>query len=199
MALMRTDALLEEEDMPMADLSNTTVDRLRKHAVPLQDTFDTVIVRLIDFYEDQQVPELAKPGGPIKVSGDLMVFDHKDPPPLAFTTLTIVLLNDEQLAKADTFWNKVLNKVIIEASKLGHDANTIYKMLSVNSIVGERTDNGYAYLMEAGVSVQNQDSNAAFKQAFKLADELGMKLTVQFYWQDNEKAAYPLKRGFIEN
>jgi hypothetical protein len=36
--------------MPPVDLSSKTITRLQKHAVPLVDTFDTVIAKLLDWY-----------------------------------------------------------------------------------------------------------------------------------------------------
>jgi hypothetical protein len=181
-----------------AELSERTVSRLQKIAIPLQDTYDTVIARLLDEFEARQVDKPKKSGEPLKTEGNVMFFDPHSPPPLGFTTLTQVVLNGEQFAKSDTYWNKVMNRVILEAGKRGHDADAIFKMLTVNAFVGEKTDNGYVYLSEVGLSVQGQDSNAAFRQAFQLAEAMGFKLTVVFYWQDNEKAAYPNQRGAFE-
>lgn len=184
--------------MASADLKDTTVARLQKHAIPLQDTYDSVINRLLDAYEAAQSVQPKKPGEPLKIEGNTMHFDPNNAPPLGFTTLTQVVLNGEQFAKADTYWNKVMNRVIIEAAKAGNDADALFKMLTINAAIGEKTDNGYTYLPEAGLSVQGQDSNAAFRQAFQLAEALRINLKVYFYWQDNEKAAYPNQRGLFE-
>ncbi|MBV9995466.1 MAG: hypothetical protein JO127_09650 [Caulobacteraceae bacterium] len=184
--------------MPMIEITEATDARLKGVARPLQDTYDSVIARLLDAYEAHQKDQPRKPGEPVKVEDNTLYFDAKSPPPLAFTTLTRVVLDGEEFTKADTFWNKLMNRMIVEAAKAGHDPAAILKMLSVNAVPGEKTDNGYTFLSDAGLSVQGTESNAAFRQAFQLAAKLGRDLRVFFYWQDNEKAVYPGHRGVVE-
>lgn len=184
--------------MATAELSDLTVSRLQKIAIPLADTFDTVIARLLDLFEKSQSNTPAKLGEPIKVDGNAMYFDPNNPPNLGFTTLTRVVLNGEHLVKSDTYWNRVMIRVILEAGKHGLKVDAIVKMLFVNAVLGQKEDNGYKYLPDVGLSVQGQDSNAAFRQAFDIASKLGIKLKVYFHWQDNDKAAYPNQHGVFE-
>lgn len=184
--------------MPLADLSDVTVARLQKHAKPLTDTYETVISRLLDFYEAGVATGPKSPGEPIKIEANVMWFDPHNPPPLGFTTLTHVVLNGEHFPKSETYWNRLMHRVILEAGKLGYDKNTLSQLLSVNMASGEKTDNGYTYLSAVDISVQGQDSNGAFRQAFQLAEAIGAKLKVCFYWQGNQKAAFPNQRGILE-
>lgn len=184
--------------MPTIEISDQTDARLKGIAKPLQDTYDSVISRLLDESEAHQANQPKRPGEPTKIEGNVMHFDPTNPPPLGFTTLTRVLLNGAEFTKTETYWNKLMNRLVIEAAKAGHNPADVHKMLFVNAILGEKTDNGYTFLPDAGLSVQGQDSNAAFRQAFQLAAKLGLGLKVFFYWQDNEKAAHPGQRAVAE-
>jgi hypothetical protein len=180
------------------ELSERTIERLRRHAVPLEDTFDTTIARLIKFYEAYQLFAPETFGAPIGSRDYALRFDPKAPPSLRYTTMTMALLNDDLLNQQDTYWNKVMNKVVVELAKQGNSPEAICALLKIKSEVGKRSDGGYTYLPEAGVSLQGQDSDAAFKQIVKLVTAHKVKLLIWFYWQDNEKAAYPRKKGHFE-
>ena len=184
--------------MMTIEISDLTDARLKKIAKPLLDTYDTVIARLLDEFDAHRAAQPKKPGEAIKVEGNIMHFDPKNPPPLRFTTLTRVVLNGEEFPKSDTYWNRLMDRMILEAGQAGHDAEEVYKILFVNRTLGEKTDNGFTFLPEVGLSVQGQDSNAAFRQAFQLAEKLGSSLAVWFHWQGNEKAAYPNQRAACE-
>lgn len=184
--------------MPTADLSDQTVARLQKIAVPLQDTYDTVIARLLDAYETQQGDQPKKSGEPLKTEGRVMFFHPHNPPPLGFTTVTEVVVDGQNLPKEECYWNKIMERMVREAAKRNHSAKAIDQMLFANSTIGEKSNNGYHFIQEAGVSVQYLDANGASRQSFDLAEKLGVSLKVDFYWQPNEKAVHPNSRGVLE-
>jgi hypothetical protein len=62
-------------------------------------------------------------------------------------------------------------------------------------VVGEKDDNGYVYIPEAGVSLQGQSSNVAWSQVNNLATALGLSVAVEFQWLNHEKAAMPNAMG----
>lgn len=187
--------------MPTAEISDLTTSRLQAIAVPLVDTFDTVIARLLDHWDvtKSDQPKVVKPGEAtgMKEDGRTMVFDPATPPQLNFTTCIQVIINGKKLAKGEGYWNTMMNTMIREVYAKGHNAQAIYDMLFVNAEVGEKTENGYKYLEDVGLSVQGQDSNAAFRQAYQLAALNGITFEVWFKWQDNEKAAYPNREAVL--
>jgi len=190
----------KEITVPSIDIDEATNLRLQSMAKPLVDTYDSVIRRLLDLYEQGSsaatpAPTTVMPGAPLTDDGRIMTFDWRNPPQLAHTTVTAVNLEGVMFPKADCYWNTIMIRVIKLMSEQGHDASAIKDALSVNAMVGQKVDNGYKYLPSVGISVQGQDSNAAFRQAFELADKLGIKLEVQFRWQNKEEALYPNRVG----
>lgn len=189
--------------MATAEISDATNSRLQAIAIPLVDTHDSVIGRLLDHWEatKSNSPRFVKPGQPINTLGDgTMQFDPANPPSLAFTSCIQIVISGEQLAKGDTYWNTMMYHMIRTVKKQKNfDSDMIFSMLSIaNAEVGIKEDNGYKFLPDVGISVQGQDSNAAFRQAYILAVLNGIKFSVHFNWQNNEKAAYPNLRGYME-
>lgn len=188
--------------MPTAELSDLTNSRLQAIAIPLTDTHDSVIARLLDHWDatKENQPKVIKPGDPtgMKEDGRTMVFDPATPPQLNFTTPMQAIINGKKLAKGETYWNTMMNTMIREVYAKGHNAQAIHDMLFINACVGKKEDNGYKFLEDVGLSVQGQDSNAAFRQMYQLAALNGITFEVGFRWQDNEKAAYPNREAVLE-
>jgi alpha-ketoglutarate-dependent taurine dioxygenase len=127
-----------------------------------------------------------------------MVFSPANPPSLRFTTVHQAVVNDVQLPRGETYWNSMMILALRLAKTKGYDAASIVDILSVNSLVGRKEDDGYKYLHDLGLSVQGQDSNAAFRQFFEICSRIEASFTVFFSWQVNEKAAFPGQRGYFE-
>lgn len=164
--------------------------KLQKHAVPLIDTPVDVIERAIRALEagNEDSSEAISPSG-------VRAFNPAAAPNLSFTTLISARIGEKVLPKADTYWNSVLHAVILEAAASGHSAQDIYDLISVNCQLGKRDDNGFKYIEAAGISIQGQAANSAWKQAYVIASSFGIGLDVEFSWQNNEKAAMPMVRG----
>ena len=187
--------------MPNVDIADATVSRLQAIAVPLTDTFDTVVNRLLDHWDatTSSQPRLLKPGEPIRTLGDgvTMEFDPANPPNLSFTVFLQVKIEGATLVKAHHYWNYLLHAVIRAAHSKGKDAKAIHQMLFVNAELGQKEDNGYKFLSDVGISVQGQDSNTAFRQIQQLAAANDIDFELHFAWQNSEKAAYPGQRGYF--
>ena len=164
--------------------------KLQKHAVPLVDTPVDVIERAIRALEagDEDAANKDHPS-------NLRTFNPAAAPNLSFTTLKRARIGEKILPKSDTYWNSVLHAVILEAATIGQSAEDIFDLISVNCKLGKREDNGFKFLEKAGISIQGQAANSAWKQAFVIASSFGIELDVTFSWQDHEKAAMPNVSG----
>ena len=164
--------------------------KLQKHAVPLVDTPIDVIERAIRALEasDEDAADAVHPSG-------LRAFNPAAAPNLTFTTLKRARIAKKVLPKSQTYWNSVLHAVILEAAEMGQSAQDIFDLISVNCKLGKREDNNFTYLESAGISIQGQAANSAWKQAYVIASSFGIELDVAFSWQDNEKAAMPNVAG----
>jgi hypothetical protein len=186
--------------MPTIDISTETNARLQKIAKPLVDTYDTVIKRLLDLQETTgaiKPDERAGPGTPLSDDGRMMVFDWRNPPSLKHTSVIEASFQGERIDRSACYWNNIMMRVIVAARKAGKSSDELFTMLFVNRDKGQKSDHGYKYVGEIGFSVQGQDSQAAFRQAYDLAEKMGFKLDVTFRWQSKEDAAFPNRQGRV--
>ena len=180
---------------PSIDLTDELFSRLQKHAVPLVDTPLTVIARALDALEaGDEEPVLNS-----RSTGNRS-FNPAAAPNLAHTTPKRAQVGDVALPKAQTYWNPIMFAVISEAAKKGVSSEDLLDLLTIPSITGKKEDGGYRYIPEAGLSVQGQDANGAWKQTYRIASSVGIHVQVVFVWQDTPKAANPGSSGsfFVE-
>jgi hypothetical protein len=180
---------------PMIELNDETFARLQKHAIPLVDTPLTVIARALDALEagDEDPVAAASSTGPRS-------FNPAAPPNLSHTTPRRAEVGGQALSKADTNWNGIMSAVITQAAKKGTSAQDLLDLLTIPAVEGEKEGGGYRYLKDARISVQGQDANRAWKQAYRIASSIGVPVQVTFIWQDTPKAAIPNSTGsfFVE-
>jgi hypothetical protein len=174
---------------PSVDLTPTTFTRLQGHAVPLVDTIESVINRLLDAYE-------AKDGTPVPASDDgavsnLRQFNPNTPPALTHTKVLAIEFCGKPLPRSEANWNGLLNAAIRLAKAKAKTSADLKKLVSVNFVEGKKSDEGYRFLSDIGLSVQGQDANGAWKGACHVVQQLGCKLTATFIWRDKDGAAFP--------
>ena len=189
--------------MPNVELADDTVARLQTIAIPLTDTFDSVILRLLDSYEASALAKnkVFKAGEPIALidGGLVMKFDPASPPNLRFTTCSRITVNGKPIPKGLTNWNGFLIEMVRAVYKKVAGPEAMCATMTVaNAVVGKREDSGYKFISDVGISIQGQDASAAFKQIYILSAVSGVKFTVAFEWQNNEKAVYAGRRGYLE-
>lgn len=175
---------------PNISLSENLFTRLQRHAVPFVDTPESVIARALDALEVGGKAPAPGREGPRH-------FNPAAPPNLSFTTPRKIILNGHTFPKDDRYWNTLLFACIKEAGVQGCPAQKIADMLVIPHSLGQKDGNGYVYIEEAGISVQGQSSNRAWKQAQIVASALNFSLEVEFVWQNTEKAAIPNGTGLF--
>lgn len=175
------------------ELSDELFSKLQSHAVAFIDTPATVIERALTALEEgsENPVENKRVGGP-------RMFNPSAPPNLTFTKPTSAKIDGRPLPRSKVWWNRILLEVIATAAAQGHSTVDILDLITVNSQPGERSDNGFHYVERAGLSVQAQDANGAWRQIFVLASSLGIDIEVVFSWQDNPNAAMPNTVGTFE-
>jgi hypothetical protein len=174
----------------MVSISQETFKRLQAHAVPLVDSIESVINKAVDALE-------ARNGDSPPSGSAVRAFNPDAPPSLSFTTVRSVTFEGVRHIPAETYWNSILNAAIREAARRGKSPSQISELLIVNNVIEEKEDGGYKFIEEAGLSVQGQDANAAWKAAYHLASALGLSIEVKFVWQHNPKAAFPGESGSL--
>lgn len=176
---------------PTISVSESLFSRLQQQATAFVDTPETVISRALDALEAKA------PEAPLTSAGP-REFNGASPPNLAFTTVKRVLLGGMTFPKGETYWNPLMFACVREAAKQGLSPAEIASLMVVPHTVGKKEDNGYVFIQEAGVSVQGQASNGAWKQAHHIAAALKISLEVEFVWQNVDKAAHPNAMGIFK-
>ena len=179
----------------MIELPHDLYVRLQKHAVAFVDTPISVIERaLVALEAGEEAP--AEPGRPDAPRS----FNPAAAPDLSHTTPHRILVGDVLLGKGEVYWNPLMYAVIGEAAARGVGKEDLMELITVNRVEGRKDDQGYRYLPDVGISVQGQGANAAWKQAYRIASSVGIRLDVVFAWQSHPKAAMPNTLGslFVE-
>src|ERR1700754_266180 len=158
---------------PSIDISAATFERVQKHAVPLVDSFDTVLNRLLDIVEaaNTVANKNRDEAGPRK-------FDAARPPNLTHTKVVSAKFDGANLQPAN--WNRLLDAAVTFAAANNADFSKLRRHVSVNVVKGKKEDEGYHYLSSANVSVQGQDANAAWRYAVLVAQLFACAVEVSF-------------------
>lgn len=176
--------------MPDISLSQSTFERLQRHAKPFVDTPETVILRALDALAQttgQPVPEESADGSPERE------IDARALPRLTHTKLLEAAIDGERLTRPN--WNSLLDEMLRRAVQRVGSFDELQRICPVNMIKGRKEDEGYGYLPEIDISVQGQDSNGACRAVVTAAQVLGMSLEISFMWRLKESAAHPGERG----
>lgn len=176
----------------MREIADSTFERLKAHAEPLVDTIDSVINRALDALEEKSGTE-PHGVGPNRVRQ----FNPAAPPGLAHTTVKSIELCGRVLKPNETYWNTLLIAALREATSRGTATEELKQLVLGNCLVGRKEDDGYRFYKDLGLSIQGQDSNAAWRATYHVADRLGLSLKVTFAWQDNPKSAFPGSTGMF--
>ncbi|QLC22791.1 hypothetical protein HFP51_11735 [Parasphingopyxis sp. CP4] len=174
----------------LIEIPNDLFARLQKQAIPLVDTTVSVIERALDALEDG-----SNTGKRENKSVIEQMFEPRSPPDLKFTGIISAKVAGKALPISKCYWNSVLLEVILEAWRRGASRADILDLITVNSQTGKREDSGFKYLQEVDISVQGQDANGAWRQAYQIASGLGIDVEVHFHWQNTPSAQMPGIRG----
>lgn len=177
----------------MVPLSDALFARAQSHAVPLVDDLESVINRAFDALE--QLGKKAESGAHEPETQPIRSYNPAAAPNLAFSQPVSIKLDGEDVPYGQLYWNHLMLKVIGKAVDAGYSGEKLQPLMVVPSFVGIKTDQGFKFVKAAGISVQGQDANGAWKQTFHLAEQLGLKLEIVWKWQNTEKASLPGQKG----
>lgn len=170
---------------PTVELSPQTFKRLQSHAVPLVDTIETVITRVLDAFENMNAPPTDGDGQNVRS------FNPNTPPDLTHAKILGVTFAGNKLGRSEDNWNGLLNAAVREAASRARSADEFEQLMVVKHVKGVKRDEGYRPLSGTDVSVQGQDANGAWRAACHIAQQLGCDLSVKFAWREKEGAAFP--------
>lgn len=173
--------------MPEISISQSTFERLQRHAKPLVDTVDSVIIRALDALD-----------GPRPIAANGGTYERKVDAGTDMTHTRVLDASIEGRALAKPNWNKVLDEVVRRAMHTYRDFDKVRLLCPVNMVQGQKEDEGYGYLADIDISIQGQDANAACHAISRLAQALGLSVDIGFVWRQKMGAAFPGIRGRLK-
>ena len=182
--------------MPLINISQPLYDKIKGLAEPFVDTPESVITRCVDFYASSYGAAKSV-SATTQGSGDpVMTLSGDTPPDLTFTRILSVKFNGAALSKSSLYWNTLMYDAVARAAGKLKSPEKLKQMILVNYVDGEgAAKSGYRFILVAGLSIQGQDANAAWKTVFHLVKALGFTIDVLFMWENKDKALHPGKRS----
>lgn len=190
--------VIQETQMPTTVvIPDELMKKMQSVAIPLQDTYLSVIDRAVDaLIEKGHGPQAKAPTAPNQTSGTVP-YPPDAPPSLTFTKPIAVTLEGEVLSKQELYWNLMLFKVVgVAAQKL--KGAQLRQALLVNSVEGKNETSGFRYIPEGKISVQGADANNAWKATIHLCKMAHLNIDVTFRWDVKEGAAHPGRVGCMK-
>ena len=175
---------------PSVELSQAIFTRLQTHAVPLVDTIESVINRMIDAYEKGGDMPLSG-GGDAQSGQNVRAFNPDTPPDLTHAKILGVTFCGQPLGRGQDNWNGLLNAAVRVAREKAKSPEEFRQLMIINYVEGQKQDEGYRHFPELGVSVQGQDANGAWRAVSHIAQHLGCQVSVKFAWREKPGAAFP--------
>ena len=177
-------------------LSDETFKKLQSLAVPLVDTTESVIRRLVDEATARAAPATAVAHSARQPAPASRRLKALSPESLKWAQPTRIWVND--LAVTPTNWAELLRQLHILARHRLTTFEAVRHASRSNIAEGRRTDRGYVYIPEASLSIQGVDADEAWQESLHLARRLNVALVVEFVWQNRSDAAHPGEIGWLE-
>jgi hypothetical protein len=168
--------------------------RLQKHAVPFVDTPLSVIEKWADHFEHAQ--NGSKTASTAEVPTSEYGAKKLDPihPPDLFHTRVRGTFGTTRFSN----WNDLVRIAHIAAFKQAGSFEQLRNMTHAQIDKGERSDSGFKFVSEIGISLQGVDANHAWQHALRLAKYVKQPLRAHIEWRHNPKAAHPGQTGTLE-
>ena len=168
-------------------LSESLFGRLQKHAVPLVDSIEDVVARILDAFENSGEGDRGVSRGP---DSGPKVFDPSSPPSLMHTVPRQIAVGGVEINK-ERYWNTLLAEVIRAAVSKGAEASKILNVIQTPAQPGKHVGPGFRYLDEAKLSFQQLNSDRAWAEAYRLARHFRIPVEVRWIWLEKDKAHMP--------
>jgi DNA-sulfur modification-associated len=116
-------------------------------------------------------------------------------PNLTHTKVLNAEIDGEDVPNAK--WNFLVNEMLRRGMQRVGSFEKLRQICPVNLFKGRKEDDGYNYLPDIDLSVQNQDANGACRTVVTAAQTLDVSLEIGFMWRLKEGAAHPGETGRI--
>lgn len=178
---------------PNIEISHSDFERLQKLATPFVDTPASVISRLLDEHlSDNDNDTKANPN-------NVTVYHSENLPSLRHTKVLSGKFGGKKPKKNQ--WNSLIELALNEANLTGkidsHAKENLKSECNLNVYVGNKTDQGYAFIPSLNISYQRVSAEHAGDVLTRFANWLGSDLDIEFEWREHEDAYKPGEKAVI--
>jgi hypothetical protein len=176
---------------PVVRISDLTFERLQKHAMPFVDTPETVISRILEFYESRGEQHSNTPKDRLYVTGG--EFDPDNHPSLHHARIIAAEFD----GRPASGWNELVRVAHERAMEHFRTFEALRSASLSNISNGQRNAEGFHYAPEIDISIQYADANMAWRNALHLARKLSCAIRAEFEWRNKKGAALPGQSGVL--
>jgi hypothetical protein len=179
--------------MQTIKLSDETFSKLQSFAVPLIDTPEDVIKKLLELSQSTSltVCETAADAPP---NEGVIEFAPRDVPSLKFAVVQNYVVNGVSKSSG-AYWSTLLADVILACVEKGIGTDRLIGTISTPVCTGFSDAPGYQFVSEANLSFQQLNSDRSFEQICRIARMGQIPVTVTWRWSNDPKASFPGQFG----
>lgn len=170
-------------------LPERTFELLLQCQVPHLDKPEAVVERALRSYLSRTRVVKSSPYPATLERGVEYRFDAESPPPLQYSRVIVAKFGDRSI----DCWNELHRKAHALALSVPGSMrlDELQALTCANIVRGERSDSGFRYVDEVGISIQGVNSSIAWRNALRIAQRLNLPLAVRFNWELTRRARYP--------
>ena len=191
--------------MPKLELKQETYDRFIAHAIPLEDTSDSLMMRVLDRYEEGPV---VTDGGkkteidfeeekidPFIDQTDVEVYSPDNLPPLKFARLLTATFAGRTLIKPN--WNQLMIHAVLLVWQRERDLDRVRIISRAKVVRYEENDRFHTYLEQCDCGIRYETAPRAAMIIVNCARHLDCEAHFEFQWENNSGAFKPGHRGQV--
>lgn len=177
------------------EIEKSTLEALQGIAIPLVDSCDSVIARLIEKYQKNAAKDMVS--GTLRVAGEIKPrqFAPDDPPNLTHTRLIRSRIDSRAVPKAN--WNQVLRHLYEMAVRENSDFAWLKTLSAARIAPGIKETEGFKPIAGNRVSLQGVAASEAWRFSLEVARKLNKPIFAEFEWRNKKGAQFPGQRGMM--
>ena len=168
-------------------ISDDTFEKMQKVAIPLEDSADSLLNRVLDFYIAHH-----NSAGSSK-SEDILVLNPHAPDGLTHSKVRWGRFADRRVSGRN--WSQLVEAAHEMAVDRSQTFEEVREVSPFNLKNGKYEERGYHFFPSAGISVQYKSVPDVWDGCLKIAEHLGVPIEVEFEWLDKEGASHPGEKG----
>lgn len=177
--------------MPAIDITSAAMEYLKSLAEPFVDTPASVLDRIIDQHRKIGTAAVNVPTS----SPARSQFKIESLPPLLHSKIEAATIDGKPVSRPK--WSVMVEEMVRAAAFRRNGGSQIAAAMNANTVLKERTDTGFVFVKEAGLSFQKMDANRSCNTVLSISRQFEVPVSIDFFWRDDPNAHSPGASGRI--